>query len=147
MFATAATGVVAPSPERVLVLFEPTPRGRAALRAAAELIGDEGGLTIVALAPQSPPSRCCGPSAELVNCAVRDAAEQDLHEAREVLGRAAERATFLSLVGLRDPSLPAWARQHEFDLVVLPARRLRLRGHPWARRLRRACAAEVRVVG
>ncbi len=138
--------VEALSPERVLVLFEPTPRGRIALRAAAEEIGADGRLTVVALAPQSRPSRCCGPSVEALNCAVRDAAERDLHEAREALGPAADRASFHRLVGLRDPSLAVWARRREFDLVVLPAHRLRLRGHPWARGLRRALAAEIRVV-
>jgi len=137
----------APTSVRVLVLFESTPRGRAALRAALELLDGSGRLTVLSLAPQSSPSRCCGPSAEPVNCAVRDASECDLREARDLLGSAAERATFKPLVGLRDPPFAEWVSQQDFDLVVLPAHRLALGGHPCARRLRRATEAEIRIVG
>jgi len=132
---------------RILVLFESTRNGVAALRAAAELIDADSHLTVVTLAPQSLPSRCCGPSVEVLNCAVRETAERELRAAREILGDAANRATFKSLVGTHDPPLAAWAAAQNFDLIVLPSRRLALGGHPFARRLRRATAAELLCVG
>ena len=135
-------------PARVLVLFEPTPSGAAALREAAALTRAGKHLAVVTLAPQSVASRCCarGPSVEVVNCVVRDAAEDELSQAREILGEAAERATFKSLVGRRDPPLAKWAAANAVDLIVLPSRRFSIGGHPLARRLRRTTAAEVRLV-
>ena len=131
---------------RVLVLFEPTPSGVAALRDAAALV--DGELTVVTLAPQSLPPRCCarGPGVEVVNCVIREDAASELREAREVLGDGVQ-ATFKTLVGTRDPPPDVWAADQAFDLIVLPARRLAFGGHPLARRLRRATAAEIRVVG
>jgi len=142
-------GAGSAQPGRVLVLFESTRSGVAALREAAQA-GDSGTeLAVVTLAPQSLPARCCarGPSVEVVNCVVRDAAEDDLREARRILGDTAEHATFTSLVGTRDPSLADWAATKAFDLIVLPSRRLSIGGHPLARRLRRATGVEVRLVG
>jgi hypothetical protein len=106
-------------------------------------------LAVVTLAPQSVPSRCCarGPSVEVVNCVVRDAAADDLRQARDILGRAAERATFKSLIGTRDPPLAKWAAANAFDLIVLPSRRFSIVGHPFAHKLRRTTTAEVRLVG
>jgi len=118
-------------PARVLVLVESSRSGVAALREAAGL-GDAGSeLTVVSLAPQAVPAPCCrrGPGVEVVNCVVREEAEQELREAREILGDAA-----------------AWAAAQSFDLIVLPARRLSFGGHPFARRLRRATTAELRLV-
>jgi hypothetical protein len=136
-------------PPRVLVVFESSPGGRAALREAAQVGGGETHLTVVALAPQSVASRCCarGPSVEVVNCVVREEAEDDLLEAREILGDAADRATFKALVGKRDPPIGKWAVANSFDLIVLPSRRLSIGGHPLARALRRTTTAEVRLAG
>jgi hypothetical protein len=135
------------APANVLVVFESSPGGRAALREAAELGGDDTHLTVVTLAPQSVASRCCarGPSVEVVNCVVRDEAEDDLREAREILGDAAGGATFKGLVARRDPPIARWAVANSFDLIVLPSRRLSTSGHPLARELRRATTAEVRL--
>jgi hypothetical protein len=135
-------------PAHVLVLFEPTTSGAAALREAAELCDPGTEVTVVTLAPQSVAPRCCarGPSVEVVNCVVREEAESDLHKAREILRDAADRATFKRLVGTRDPPIAAWAAAQSFDLIVLPSRRLSIGGHPLARKLRRTTAAEVRVV-
>ncbi len=101
------------------------------------------------LAPQSTQPRCCarGPGVEVVNCVVREEAAGDLCEARAILGGDGAHVTFETLVGTRDPPLHAWAAARTFDLIVLPARRLSLRGHPLARRLRRATTAQVRLVG
>ena len=131
---------------RVAVLFEPTANGAAALREGTDLAGADGSVTVVALAPQSLPSRCCGPSVEVLNCAVRDAAQHDLVQARSILGAAADRATFRCLVRHVDPPLPVWLAGEGFDVVVLPARRMSRRGHPLARRLQRATDAEIRIV-
>ena len=134
-------------PARVLVLFEPTPSGVAALRDAAALA--DGDLTVVTLAPQSLPPRCCarGPGVEVVNCVIREEAASELHEAQEILGDQATHVTFKTLVGTHDPPPEVWAAEHAFDLIVLPSRRLAFGGHPLARRLRRATAAEIRIVG
>ena len=147
--ATDRTSATPPPPARVLVLFESTPSGVAALLAAAECSDAHTELAVVTLAPQSVPARCCarGPSVEVVNCVVRDAAEEDLREAREILGEVAERATFTSLVGTRDPSLASWAATRAFEVIVLPLRRRSIGGHPLARRLRRTTRAEIRLVG
>jgi hypothetical protein len=134
-------------PPRVLVLYEPSARARTALREGAELTSAGGELAVVTLAPQAQPNRCCGPGPGGYNCAVREEAELELREAREILGPAARRATFQTLVERRDPPLAAWVAQQGFDVVLLPARRLTLGGHRAARKLRKTRAAEIRVVG
>lgn len=131
----------------VLVVFEHGRSGEAALRAAAERAeaGDE--LSVVTLAPQAKPSRCCGGGgAGPYNCAVRDAAAAELAEARELLGALAGRATFRALVGQPEPPLLAWIAEHEFHTVFLPGRPFAFRGGRQARSVRRATAAEVRLV-
>ncbi|MGD0981205.1 MAG: universal stress protein [Solirubrobacteraceae bacterium] len=145
----ARTGASARPPTHVMVLFESTPSGVAALQEAAELADEDADLSVVTLAPQGVDSRCCsrGPSAEVVNCVVRDAAEEALGEARRILGDTGKRTTFKSLVGNREPPLTKWAAANAFDLIVLPARRLSIGGHPLARKLRRATTAEVRLIG
>jgi hypothetical protein len=142
-------GRQAPQPARVLVLYEPGPRGIAALHQAAELGGPDTQLTVVALAPQSEQPRCCarGPSVEVVNCVVRDEVERDLRAARELLAQHGPRVRCRSLVGGQDPPLADWAAGEGFDVIVLPARRLSVAGHPWARRLARATKAELRIAG
>ncbi|MGI8715855.1 MAG: hypothetical protein ACR2NR_22265 [Solirubrobacteraceae bacterium] len=133
---------------RVLVIFELNSNGAAALTQAAEVTsGSRSGLTVVTVAPQQPCTRCCGPSAEPFNAAVREDAERDLRAARELVGPAADRAAFKVLVGGRDPPLPAWIAEQAFDLVLLPRHRFTLGGHPMARKLRRATRAQVRLVG
>jgi hypothetical protein len=136
------------APARVLVLFEPGAGGAAALRDAAALGDADTALTVVTLAPQSVQPHCCnrGPGVEVVNCVVRDEAERDLELARTILGERAATATFSSLVGGQDPPLHAWAATRAFDVIVVPRRRFSLAGHPFARRLRRASAGELRLV-
>ena len=136
------------SGRRVVVLFEPGRRGEAALREAVEESAAGGELTVVTLAPQARAGGCLRCRAGLAgyNCAVREEAHLELHQASELLGRAADRATFKVLLERRDPALAAWVAEQLFDLVILPARRLPPRGHRLARALRRAHAADVRVV-
>lgn len=135
-------------PRRVLVLYEHGRNGSAALSQAAELAaGTDATLAVVTLARQDPANRCCGPSRQAFNCAVREQAGLELHEARELLGPAADRAELKVLVGSPEPRLAAWAAEQDFDVVLLPRRRLTPGGHPAARRLRRATASDVRLVG
>ena len=136
-------------PARALVLFEPTPGGAVALREAAELSGAGTDVTVITLAPQAVAARCCqrGPGVEVVNCVARDEAADELRQARELLGAAADGVTFRTLIDRRDPPVGNWAAAGAFDLIVLPSRRLSLRGHPLARRLRRATKTELRLVG
>ncbi len=134
---------------RIAVLFEPGRGGEAALREAAlfaDLTGSE--LTVVVPAPQAPALRCCGPSPDAFNCAVRDEAASELRQAMGLLGAAAERAVFTLLIEGRDPPLHAWVIQRRFDAMLLPPRRSLRRSshHPALRRLRRVLGTRVRVV-
>lgn len=141
------SGEAAGAPARVLVVFEYGRRGEAALRAGAEL-GDAGSeLSVVTLAPQARPLRCCGGGgAGPYNCAVRAEADMELRQARDLLGSAFKRAMFTVLVGYPEPPLTAWIGEHEFQIVFLPSRRLARKGGHLARRLRRSTAAEIRLV-
>jgi hypothetical protein len=144
----AAASVPGGSATRTLVLFERGRCGAVALRRAAELTAaSDVELTVVTLAPQAAPNRCCGPGVQPFNCAVREEAELELREARDMLGPGADRTTFKVLVEDRDPPLAVWVAERAFDLVLLPAHRLRPGGHRAARKLRRSTAADVRVVG
>jgi hypothetical protein len=152
LVATPARGTVDSGPDggqapRVLVVFEPVRSGRAALHHAAELAEAGSWLSVVTLAPQARPLRCCGGGgAGPYNQAVKQAAESELREAREVLGTVASRATFRVLRGCPDPPLAAWVEEHAIGLVLLPSHRLTLGDGRLAATLRQATAAEVRVV-
>jgi hypothetical protein len=149
---TPAGGTIDSGPDggpapRVLVVYEPVRGGRAALREAAELTEAGGWLSVVTLAPQARPLRCCkGGGAGPYNHAVRQAAETELREAREILGAAAARATCRVLRGCPDPPVAAWVSEHAIGVVLLPSYRLTLGGGRLAKDLRRATSAEVRLV-
>ncbi|MDQ6810560.1 MAG: universal stress protein [Actinomycetota bacterium] len=135
------------APARVLVVYDASRSGKVALREAAQLTQAGGELSVVTLAPQARPLRCCGGGgAGPYNFGVRGEAEAELRQAREALGTAAGRATFAVLVGCPDPPLTAWVAEHAFDLVLLPCARLTRGGSRFARGLRAATAAEVRLV-
>jgi hypothetical protein len=132
---------------RVLAVFEPGRSGEAALRQAAELADAGCELSVVTLAPQALPSRCCGKGGTgPYNIAVHDEAKIELRHAREMLGATAGRASFRVLVGHPDPPLAAWAGEHEFDLILLPSHRYTRGGNPYARAIERATSAEVRLI-
>jgi Universal stress protein family len=132
---------------RVLAVFEPGHSGEAVLREAAELAEAGYELSVVTLAPQARPSRCCGKGGTgPYNIAVREEAEIELRQARVVLGAAARRASFTVLVGHPSPPLAAWAAEHAFDLVLLPSHPFTRGGNRHARDVRRAVSAEVRLV-
>ncbi len=132
---------------RVLVVFEAGHGGAAALLEAAELAGAGAELSVVTLAPQAKPFKCCGGGGPgPYNCAVRDEAEDELRQARHLLGSLAARSTFTTLVGTPAPPLAAWSAERGFDVILLPAGRLARGGGRRARELRRATSAEVRLV-
>jgi hypothetical protein len=132
---------------RVAVVFERSDAGAAALREAAELANAGRELSVVTLAPQARPARWGRAGGEgPYNIAVREEAELELQEAREILGSVASRATFNVLAGCPQPPLASWVTQHGFGLVLLPYRRLTLGGNPFARSLRKQTSAEVRLV-
>jgi Universal stress protein family len=144
-------GSVDPRPaaarRRVLAVFEPGHAGEATLREAAELAEAGCELSVVTLAPQAGQSRCCskggtGP----YNIAVREEAEIELRQARDMLGASARHASFTVLVGHPDPPLAAWAGEHGFDLVLLPSHPFTRGGNRHARAVRRAISAELRLV-
>ena len=136
--------------ERVLVLYEHSRAGAAAIDAGRELAEQaSAALTVVAVAPQAPSGPRCGNSAVEYNEAVADSVARDLGKARERLGRAGEHAKFVLLIEGSEPSLAQFARDGGFDLVLLPAHRRPLRSgahHPEAARLKLTAGAEIRIV-
>jgi hypothetical protein len=132
---------------RVAVVFERSEAGTAALREAAELASAGRELSVVTLAPQARPARWGRAGGEgPYNIAIRQEAELELREAREILGSVAGRATFKMLAGCPQPPLASWVAQQGFGLVLLPHHRLTPGGNPFARSLRNKTSAEVRLV-
>jgi hypothetical protein len=132
---------------RVLAVFEPGRAGEATLREAAELAEAGSDLSVVTLAPQARSSRCCGKGGTgPYNIAVREEAASELRQARDILGATARRANFTVLVGHPSPPLAAWAGEHAFDLILLPSHPFTRGGNRYARVMRRATPAEVRLV-
>lgn len=131
----------------VAVVFERGNAGAAALREAAELAAAGRELTVVTLAPQARPARWGRAGGEgPYNVAIREEAQDELREARELLGSVAERATFDVLAGCPRPPLASWVSRHRFGLVLLPRQRLTVGGNLFARSLRKETSAEVRLV-
>jgi hypothetical protein len=134
--------------ERVLVVYREGSRGEAALREAAELAASGAELTVVTLAPQAKPLKCCkGGGAGPYNCAVNDAADEELRQARTLLGSLAGRASFTKLVGIPWPPLGAWAAERSFDVVIVPKERFARGGGQIARELRAATSSAIRLAG
>ena len=143
----SGSGPGAGAPGRVAVVFERSKAGTAALREAAELANAGRELWVVTLAPQARPARWGRAGGEgPYNVAVREEAELDLQQARDILGSVASRATFKLLAGCPQPPLASWVSEHGFGLVLLPQQRLTPGGNPFARGLRRKTSAEVRLV-
>lgn len=128
-------------------MFERSDAGLAALREAAELANAGRELWVVTLAPQARAplwGRAGGTGP--YNVAIREEAELELHDAREILGSVRDRATFQVLTGSPQPRLAAWVNQHGFALVLLPRHRLTPGGNPFATSLRKETTAEVRLI-
>jgi hypothetical protein len=81
------------------------------------------------------------------NAAVRDAAADELEQARQQLREIGDRAAFKLLTQSTDPPLHEYVAAAGFELILLPARHRPLRStkHPAAAALRRT-GADVRVV-
>ncbi len=135
----------APRRRRVLVVLGPGRGGERALHQACELSARGADLSVVSLAPQADPSRCCGPGPGPYNCAVREEAADELRAAREMLGAHGARADYRTLIGTPAPPLARWAAARDFDLVLIPGHRTTLRGGREARTLRRVTGAEIRI--
>jgi len=135
-------------PTHVLVLFEDSRRGVAAIRQAASVAPTGAGLTVVTVAvTESADARCCDTRAGYWNGVVRELAGADLDRARTLIGETT-RAEFKVVTGQSVlAALTLEARQSRADLVIVPSDR----GiHPWfrarrARRLQRRAAAAVVV--
>lgn len=140
-------GPTSGGPGRVAVVFERSDAGAAALREGAELANAGRELSVVTLAPQARAplwGRAGGTGP--YNIAIKEEAELELREARDILGSIASRATFNVLVGSPQPPLASWVTEHGFGLVLLPHHRLTPGGNPFARSLRKETSAEVRLV-
>jgi hypothetical protein len=128
----------------VLTVFEAGRGGEAAMREAA--VG--AALWVATLAPQVRPYKCCGGGgAGPYNCAVRGVAEDELRQARGLLGSSVPYARFTTLRGTPQPPLAAFANEHAFDIIVLPAHRPTSSRRRLVRALRQETAAEIRPVG
>jgi nucleotide-binding universal stress UspA family protein len=137
------------SGERVLVLYEQSRAGAAAIDVARDLAElDKATVTVVGVAPQAPSGPRCGNSALDYNEAVAESVVHDLERARERLGEWAAHAHFRLLIEGAEPSFAQFASKGAFDLVLLPARRRLLRAahHPEASRLKQIAGAEIRIV-
>ena len=135
------------APRRVLAIFEPGPAGAKTLREAAELAEAGSELSVVTLAPQARPSRCCGNGGSgPYNIAVREEAEIELRQARDLLGTTAAHTSFTVLVGHPSPPLAAWVDEHAVDLILLAHHPFTRGGNRYARAMRRVTSAEVRVI-
>jgi hypothetical protein len=135
---------------RVLVLYERGAAGSRAVDQARELIqAQDGRLTVVTLAPRDTRVRGTGVSARDYNDAVRDSAQRELDEARQLFGSLAERIVFEVVSEGGHMSLARWAAEGAFEVILLPARRrlFSRQAHPLAAALRGSTAADVRVVG
>jgi hypothetical protein len=135
---------------RVLVVVEPGRGGAAALDRARELAEvHDGVLTLVAVAPQAASGSRCGNSAIDYNAVVVEAVADDLIAARARLGDAGVGVPGELLDSGRASDLARFVADGAFDVVLLPGRRglRREARHPAAERLRRACTAEIVVVG
>jgi hypothetical protein len=135
------------SARRVAVVFERGKAGNAALREAAERANAGAELSVVTLAPQARPARWGRAGGEgPYNIAVRQEAQEELQEAREILGSVASRATFDVLAGCPQPRLAAWVAERAFGLVLLPRQRLTPGGNYFAKSLKKRTSAEVLLV-
>lgn len=146
-----ANDAIAPAAQRVLVLYEPGRGAAVTLDLARDLAEHESAkLTVLNVAQATTKGgQCCGMSSlREYNQVIRDATAEELREAHTRLGPIADRVTFQMLIEGTDPPLHEWIASHDFDLVLLPARR-RLMGsakHPEAARVQASTTAEVRVV-
>lgn len=132
---------------RIMVLFEPGLAGTAALDLARQLAAsDHSTVTVVSVVPQAAASRCAYSPTDF-NATVRDAAADELKQARAQLGEIADRAAFVLLIEGTDPPLHEFVAAAGFELVLLPARRRPLRSakHPAAAALS-GTGAEVQIV-
>ena len=125
------------APEHVLILYENSRRGAAAVRQAAAAAPADARMTVVTVAvTESEGARCCDTRAGYWNGVVRELAGEDLDRARSLVGggRAAEYKVLTGPSVLA--ALTLEARRSRADTVVVPSGR----GiHPWfrARRARR----------
>ena len=125
------------APEHVLVLYEDSRRGAAAIRQAAAAAPANARLTVVTVAvTESADAKCCDTRAGYWNGVVRELAAADLDRARSLVGARAS-AEFKVLTGQSLlAALTLEAERSGADMVVVPSGR----GiHPWfrARRARR----------
>ncbi|MCW3031611.1 MAG: hypothetical protein JWM66_1744 [Solirubrobacterales bacterium] len=135
------------SARQIAVVFERGKAGNAALREAAERANAGAELAVVTLAPQARAARWGRAGGEgPYNVAIRQEAQLELREARDILGSVAARATFNVLAGCPQPALASWVAEHGFHLVVLPRQRMTPGGNLFAKSLRKLTSAEVLLV-
>jgi hypothetical protein len=136
-------------PEHVLVLYENSRRGAAAIHEAVAVAPTDACLTVVTVAvAESAGAGCCDTRAGYWNGVVRELAGADLDGAPPLIGGTTS-AVFKVLTGQSVlAALTLEAQQSRADMVIVPSGR----GiHPWfrarrARRLQRRAGDAVVVV-
>lgn len=135
------------SRRRALVVYCAGGAAAAVLNEAATLAACGAELLLVALAPQAEPLRCCkGGGAGPYNCAVRDAAAEELREARACLSPLAAHADFTMLLGDPVREIARLSTEQPLDVIVVPGQRLARGGSSLARALRRQTDVDVRAI-
>jgi hypothetical protein len=142
-------GVAGPAPQHILVLYENSCRGAAAIQQAVDTAACANArLTVVAVAViEAADAGCCDTRAGYWNGVVQELAAEDLDRARSLVG--ADVAAVFKVLAERSvlDALELEARRSRADMVVVPSGR----GiHPWirtrrARRLQRRAADAVVV--
>ena len=136
-------------PEHILVLYENSSRGAAAIQQAAEAAARaNASLTVVVVAvTEREDAGCCDTRAGYWNGVVRDLASADLQRARSLLGDGTT-AAFKVVAGRSVlAALALETKRSRADMVVVPSGR---GVHPWfrsrrARRLQRRATGSVVV--
>jgi nucleotide-binding universal stress UspA family protein len=136
-------GVVDATPARILVLYENSRFGAAALDQAATLAAREGALLAVVVVAVTEPedARCCDTRAGYWNGIVRELADEDLGRARALLrGSTAEEFRVVTARSI-PTALAIEAQRFRADMILVPS----ARGfHRWSRS-RRARQIQRRV--
>lgn len=111
-----------PSARRVLVSYEPSKRGHAALRHAINLARASGSrLIVTAVLPRAPVNGCarCRQSAVLWNQEMRSVASEELASAARLVGDSRD-VEYVPSFGEPLPAMAEAAERCAADVIVLP---------------------------
>ena len=117
-----APAVASRPPRRVLVSYEPSKRGHAALRHAISLARASGSrLIVTAVVPRAPVTGCarCRQSAVLWNHEMRSVASEELADAARLVGESGD-VEYVPSYGELLPATAQAAERCAADVIVVP---------------------------